>query len=1241
MSRAEQFRPAAFVPLSPELEGVVEAFERAWRRGERPALDAYLRTAGAGGRDVLVELIHADLECRLKAGEAVRVEDYLARYPELADDAAVVAGLIATEFLQRRRRETGLTLSDFQKRFPRFGPDLVQGLLALPDESLPVNGSQSVTTRRDAPGPVVEPGDRPEVAGYEIVGELGRGGMGVVYQARQVLLDRPVALKMIRWGPLTGSEERARFHAEAEVVARLQHPHIVQIHEVGEADGRPFFSLEFVAGGSLADRLDGTPLPARPAAGLVELVARAIHWAHRQGVVHRDLKPANILLAPSDRPDAVSLGGDPAAAPRFEPKVSDFGLAKRLDRAGGQTQTGAVLGTPSYMAPEQAEGKKDVGPAADVYALGAILYELLTGRPPFNAETPLDTLQQVLTRDPVPPSRLQAKVPRDLETICLKCLEKAPGKRFPSAEELAEDLRRFLDGEPIRARPVGRGEQLVKWARRRPAAAAVTGVSALAAAALVVVGVFWYLQKLETDAARIQAAEQKARVAKNELREQKRQGEQMGEGRQSHLAGERAFRDRDLAGAGQYLEKCLASLAGGQGRPVAELREQAAHLLARTRQWLEVYRLRDEALLSGTNVGTQERDDILRRIRAAARKALEVIGASPDGEAPPSNGRSAAAAWEEGERGAVSFELLLVLAQAVAEPLAGESAADQAGRALRLLDRAARVHPDPSRAYHLRRARYLARRGDEAGAERERRQAARVASVTAGAQEHFLLGDECYQAGDLALASRHFKEALQRDPRHFWARFLLAVCHVRQHRYAEGAATLSACVQARPDFVWPYLLRGFAEGELGAAAAADLRLTPAQRRENADAHYRAAEEDFRKAARLPKSADTDYVLLVNRGLLRYRQKRYDEAAQDLERARRMRPDRMESYLNLANVWKARGDMARGLRVLTAAIGERKLKAPALYRVRAKLSLALKPPDRQAALDDLQRAIDAEPPGSRSPEVVDDHRERALLLARRRRYPDALAEFDRALKISPDDAVTLRLHAETLIKLGRFAEALPSLDRYLDRAAGALDEYTRRKEPVGDVYRRRGQVHGKLGRVADALADYTRALAIDPNAGSYAFRGWLYVASGAPRLALPDFEKALALDPKNAGALTGRGYARVLLNQHRAGVADAEEALRRGPCDAQLVYKAARVYAQASAMVVIDEGPRSRAAQVVSADYQDRALELLRQALDLCRSPADRAELTPQILETDPALKPIRTTPRFARLVREFARRTAR
>jgi tetratricopeptide (TPR) repeat protein len=337
----------------------------------------------------------------------------------------------------------------------------------LPDATT-VGGTVTYTPSPSVPPAAPAAGGFPQVPGFDVLGELGRGAMGVVYKACQTQLKRLVALKMILAGAQAGTHELTRFRTEAEAVARLHHPNVVQIYEVGEHDGKPYFALEFVEGGTLAKRLAGSPLPPREAAALVEPLARAMDAAHRAGIVHRDLKPGNVLIADSGSRSPDSFAQSPIRNPQsVVPKIADFGLAKRLDDESGQTQTGAVMGTPSYMAPEQAAGQvKDVGPLSDVYALGAILYECLTGRPPFRGAALLETLEQVRTREPVSPRALQPGVPRDLETVCLKCLEKSPARRYASAAALADDLQRFREDRPIVARPAGVGERALKFTRR-------------------------------------------------------------------------------------------------------------------------------------------------------------------------------------------------------------------------------------------------------------------------------------------------------------------------------------------------------------------------------------------------------------------------------------------------------------------------------------------------------------------------------------------------------------------------------------------------------------------------------------------------------------------------------------------------------------------------------------------------------------------------------------------------------
>jgi serine/threonine protein kinase len=404
------------------VDRVCSGFETAWKAvsagGQRPPIEQYLADAPDRVRDVLLqELLNLEVAYRHQFGEETPLEEYRQRFPDYFGEVNVTVQSCAPRWQIRLPGMKAAESSD------RGGPTVwTDGKFAGVGEALPTG-----------PLPGLPALDRPSVPGYEILEELGRGGMGIVYKARQTSLKRLVALKMIRDSAFAGPEHRIRFRREAEAVARLQHANIIQIHEIGEHAGLPFFSMEYAEGGSLAQKLAVRPLPAAEAAELVRTLAEAVDHAHQRNVIHRDLKPANVLLAGDGRP-----------------LITDFGLAKLLDGDTSLSVSGAILGTASYMAPEQAEGRtREVGPATDVYALGAILYELLTGGPPFRAETWQATVQQVIHDDPPPPRQLQPDVPTDLEQICLKCLAKDPGRRYNRAADLAEDLRRFLAGEPL------------------------------------------------------------------------------------------------------------------------------------------------------------------------------------------------------------------------------------------------------------------------------------------------------------------------------------------------------------------------------------------------------------------------------------------------------------------------------------------------------------------------------------------------------------------------------------------------------------------------------------------------------------------------------------------------------------------------------------------------------------------------------------------------------------------------
>ena len=378
--------------------------------------------------------------------------------------------------------------------------------LSLLNDSGPVDPQATLKTALRPPGPGETPAETTPptefMPGYDILGEIGRGGMGVVYEAKHLGLNRRVALKMIRGGLRASGEERDRFLSEARTVARLMHPNIVQIYDVGVLDGMPYCALELVTGGSLESRLQHQPQPPREAAKLLAILARAMHGVHEQGIVHRDLKPANILLARKGEGRPAKTTSAPAPtqsqtpsgksewwdAPRlvaeerladFIPKITDFGLAKRTESATQLTASGFIIGTPQYMAPEQASGKnRGIGPAADIHALGVILYEMLTGQLPYVGLTPLDIIMMVQSVEPVPPRHRVPTIPHDLEIICLKCLEKDPDRRYATSAALADDLERWLEERPIQARPVPLWERAVKWAKRSPLMACLMVVTA-------------------------------------------------------------------------------------------------------------------------------------------------------------------------------------------------------------------------------------------------------------------------------------------------------------------------------------------------------------------------------------------------------------------------------------------------------------------------------------------------------------------------------------------------------------------------------------------------------------------------------------------------------------------------------------------------------------------------------------------------------------------------------------------
>lgn len=964
----------------------------------------------------------------------------------------------------------------------------------------------------------------PNVPGYRLEREIGRGGMGIVYRAVQERLQRPVALKMMLAGPFASPRELTRFQREAELVAQLQHPNIVAVHDVGEVGGQPFFTMELVEGSSLAERLRSGPMPARDAAAMVATVARAIDFAHQHGIVHRDLKPANILLAHDDTP-----------------KVGDFGLARRIGGAG-LTVSGVRIGTPSYMSPEQVAGEAGaIGPPTDVHALGAILYELLTGRPPFRAESDAETTRLVLDGTPRPPRTIDATIPRDLETICLQCLRKEPYRRYASAALLAADLERFRRGEPIAARRVGAVERAWRWARRRPGLAILLGVCALLAMSLSVVATAAWRERtaLHVDV-------------------------------EAGLASVHVH-----ARAGQWdaaavaLHRAEARLAGG-GSTDLRHRMQAAAADLQLVNALERVRLQQPLALEGRRVIRRGRRDAGREYAALLQEhGLAERGAAAEAVAARIRASSIAPAilaalddWAATSDDPDQRTWLLAIARA-ADPdpggwrdrardperwtdqatlleLAASADADRhpdsllfalaerlqqsGGDPMSFLKLAVAQHPQD---FWLQFAAGLAcarSRLDEA----IRYLHAAVALRPGEPSTHAYLGIALCARGRVADGETSLRRAIGLDGRRAWIHDNLGASLMEQRRFAAGLAAFQRGFELDPNWMPARVGVAIAHVELGAYDLAMAELQAA-------------------AAIAPENGQVQGTI----GLLLLRRGEYEAALARLDLAVRTAPDSAEHHENraLALLKLGRADhaavAARQAAAIAADSPTHLAIAANVLREAGRIREAIAMMRRACALPDADAG---------------SHTILGGMLAVDWQCGAAIAEFETALKLAPSHAQALGGLAQALLVDGRFAEGLAAAVRHVAAASnrdGSWAATLRRDaerllELVADAQPSDDDVSGRdaiflaahcvnEGDLDAALRWYEAAFARDPEVADDVRGSGRLAAAGIALRAVG----SLAVEEAAAVALRGKAQAwlRADLERREQLLATAREARR--------------------------------------------------------------------------------------------------
>jgi serine/threonine protein kinase/lipoprotein NlpI len=1146
---------------------------------------------------------------------------------------------------------------------------------SLPTLHRPSPAESSLLDSDNSVGPVREGKRRtelPRVAGYELLGVLGRGGMGVVYKARHIKLNRLVALKMVLAGAHAAPGQLARFAVEAEAVARLSHPNIVQIYEIGEHDGLPFLALEYIDGGSLAAKITGKPQPPRDAAALVELLARAMAFAHEKGIIHRDLKPANILLVSGGVESGERSNATNHHSPltTHQPKITDFGLAKRLEDDSGQTKSGTLMGTPNYMSPEQAYGDYQlVGPLSDQYSLGAILYDLLTGRPPFSGTSVMETVSQVRLLDPVKPTRLQPKCSRDLETICLKCLEKQPRQRYADCNALADDLRRFLDGEPIHARPVGWLERGWRWCRRNPR---VASLSAAVCALLLMVAFLLTSTFVRLGREREAVAESRKSAATRF------------EQASAAVAGGNHQRAADL------LE--LTDPVLDHHPDLADVRAELETLRAQVTVYAEFRRLLDNARFA-CRFGSRQQKEEGRRICSQLLALYDEIerrtGRGADG-LPPLDAHQQQLFKED------VFEAFLTAALVERELAegSGDAAERKAARqAIEWYGRAEQILPG-TRALRVQRAPAWARLGNEKADKADIAEAKKIKPDSA--VEHFWHGYADHRRGQGALARNDVKAAhewfrkeiaeyaafLQQRPDHFWGYFNWANSHAFLNDRADLFDALvgyTACIRLRPDLPYPYNNRGTVHWRLGQHDLAVTDFTTALERNDSYAEAHANRAMVHAAQGKTELALKGYSRCIElkpeyapahagRAELHVQRKEFSEAARDYTRSIELGTDKEHFYLKRAAVYRAMNQPARAsadraeyVKLLKERDGRvNVLLVEGKYEeARAGLTALLKLVPKNAnlwqkratvnwlKLKDFDEAIaDWYKVARLQPKSAEAYFYIGAILLGKREYGTALAALESALDLKPDYPEALWARAQIHLWQGRPGAALKDLDPLVAKLPNGRPE----------TLNIRAAVYEALGQLDKAVADYQRMSESRPgHPHAYCCLGRLCQKLGQPDKAAGHLDRLVAAAPESEAAWLRRAELRRDQGKFDAALADcdraasckpgtqlpalvrasieaaqgrsalaveqAERVLETAPkYDGRVLYAAACVFSLASRSAGPAEDKR----------FADRAADLLAEALDRGFHDLDFPEHNR--MADDPALAPIREMPRVRELL---------